>query len=79
MKITKEHLQIMAEAIKPLDTEERRKTYREQGLSDTQYRFDLLYRSGLTYFVCDTLYKYVNDTHIATALKHIVPSIQDAQ
>lgn len=79
MKITREHLEVMTKAIAPLDTEERRNAYREQKLSDTRYRFDLLYRSGLTLFVCDTLYKYVDDTHIATALKRIVPSIQRAE
>jgi hypothetical protein len=77
VKITREHLQILESAIKPLDTEELRKLYLDNGLSNTRYRFDLLYRCGLTPWVCDTLYKYVDDTHIATALKRIVPPLQD--
>jgi hypothetical protein len=77
MKITREHLQILESAIKPLDTTERRRFYIDSGLSDTRYRFDLLYRCGLTLWVCDTLYKYVDNTHIATALKRIVPPLRD--
>jgi len=77
VKITREHLQILENAIKPLDTKEQRKPYLDNGLSDTRYRFDLLYRCGLTLWVCDTLYKYVDDTHIATALKRIVPPLRD--
>lgn len=38
---------------------------------DKRMRWDMLRASGLITWVCDTLYKYANDTHIDTALKAI--------
>lgn len=38
-------------------------------------RWDLMYAANLTTFVCDTLYKYLDDTHIDTALKSISKEI----
>jgi hypothetical protein len=50
---------------------------RSEKTKDLQRRFcfDLLYGAGLTKFVCDELYSYLNDDHIYTALKAIVPSV----
>ncbi len=46
-------------------------------VKDLQKRFcyDVLYGSGLSSFVCNTLYTYLNDDHIYTALKKICPSV----
>jgi hypothetical protein len=46
---------------------------------DVQRRFcfDLLYGAGLSSFVCDNLYQYLNDDHIYTALKLICPQIKE--
>tara|TARA_R110000824_G_scaffold363060_2_gene551089 strand:- start:47 stop:316 length:270 start_codon:yes stop_codon:yes gene_type:complete len=41
-----------------------------------RFNYDMLYASGLNKFVCDTLYNYLNDTHITTALKNICPTVQ---
>ena len=41
----------------------------------TRFNFDLLYGAGLNKFVSDTLYQYLTDDHIATALKHICPKV----
>lgn len=38
-------------------------------------RWDLFNAAGLTRYSCDTLYKYLNDTHIDTALKQIAKEI----
>lgn len=38
-------------------------------------RWDLARASGLTPFFCDTLYKYMNDGHIDTALRSAVKDI----
>ena len=48
---------------------------------DVQRRFcfDLLYGAGLNKFVCDTLYPYLNDDNIYTALKVICPRIEVTQ
>jgi len=35
-------------------------------------RWDIFYHCGLTRYACDTLYKYLNDDHIDTALKDIM-------
>ena len=40
-----------------------------------RFCFDLSYMAGLSRFTCDTLYEYLNDTHIYTALKHICPKV----
>lgn len=46
---------------------------------DKRYRWDLHYAAGLTRFVCDNLYSYVNDTHIDTALRRIVGELESEQ
>jgi len=47
---------------------------------DVQRRFcfDVMYGAGLSGFVCDKLYPYLNDDHIYTALKAICPAIERA-
>jgi hypothetical protein len=82
MKIQAAHFQQLKTMIAPIDTAERRAQYIEQGLSDKRYRWDLTYSAGhasnpqsATRFICDTLYEYMNDTHIDTALKSIVPPL----
>jgi GH24 family phage-related lysozyme (muramidase) len=57
----------------------------EQGLfpraeltKDVQRRFcwDVMYGAGLSKFASDTLYSYLNDDHIYTALKAICPTLK---
>jgi len=38
-----------------------------------RFRWDLFHAAGGTKFACDTLYDYLNDDHIDTALRAIVP------
>ena len=82
MKIQPDHLAALRALIEPIDTAQRRAQYIEQGLTDKRYRWDLTYSAGhasnpqsATRFICDTLYPYMNDTHIDTALKAIVPPL----
>ena len=78
MKMQPEHVQVLRAAIQPLDTEERRELYRAHPLSNMRYRWDLLWavsRSLPDDFVCKTLYAYLDDTHIDTALRTIVPPL----
>lgn len=42
----------------------------------TRFCFDVLYLAKLNRYVCDTLYKYLNDSHILTALKKICPKVE---
>lgn len=72
MKITQEHYQHLSAQISPLNTAELRAAY--EGLSAKRYRWDLLYRAGLSTWICDNLYPYLDDTHIDTALRSIVSS-----
>jgi len=50
---------------------------RSKDVKDLQKRFcfDLLYGAGLMKFVCDTLYIYMNDDHLYTALKKVCPKV----
>lgn len=80
MKIRPEHLAHIREVITQFDTDFHRSRYAAAGLSDERYRWDLL-RHGLkqrnpeqpsTQWICDELYPYLNDSHIDTALRHLV-------
>lgn len=81
MKIKPEHLQALVDAIKPLDTPERRAHYTSNVKAkdiNKRYRWDLLYISKLKIGDgrgCEglPLYEYMNDVHIDTALRSIVP------
>ena len=49
------------------------KQYKDQGLSDMRYNWDVLRKSGyLTGENLDRLYKYLNDDHINSALAFIL-------
>ena len=39
-----------------------------------RYRWDLFSGAGLDRYACDVLYTYLDDAHIDTALRRIVPS-----
>ena len=45
--------------------------YMDEGLSHMRYNWDLLWEADLTDFTTNDLYKYLNDTHIDTALRKI--------
>ena len=71
LKIKKEHYISLQQSIN-LCLEKRpnlRKEYINNGLSDERFRWDVLWLSG---FNTSILYDYLNDTHIDTALKHIL-------
>ena len=40
--------------------------------SDVRFTWDIVNACGAMPFICDVLYKYLNDTHIQTALNKIV-------
>jgi hypothetical protein len=84
MKVTQQHIQYMADRIKPVDTVKLRQSYVEGNYEnsgktkdpDKRYRWDLFWQAGLARFAVDVLYKYVNDEHIDTALRSIVPPLK---
>jgi len=41
----------------------------------TRFCFDILFGAGISKWVCDTLYPYMTDEHLLTALKRICPKV----
>ena len=86
MKIKPEHFEYLKQRIKPLDSEERRNMYKSSIFPastdvEKRYRWDLLWISkikigdGVGMKGDIDLYAYMNDSHIDTALKKIVPPL----
>jgi hypothetical protein len=75
MKMQTAHFDHIAEKIAALDTPALRAAYRDAGLSLKRYQWDVTWKAGLTTYICDTLYPYLNDDHIQTALNRIIPAI----
>ena len=85
MKLPKEAIEELRSAIAPLDTTEMRERYRSGDFHrsehvkdhDKRYRWDLLAMSGFQVWILYDLYD-VNDNHIDTALRAIVPTLTTA-
>ena len=77
MKMKKEHFETLEKSIKEmLSHYDGKEVYMKKGLSMMRYRWDLFWhvseRKMLPeYFVSETLYSYLNDDHIDTALRKI--------
>ncbi len=50
--------------------------YKDANVSEKQFRWDLWRNAGLLTFTCSTLYQYLNDSHIDTALRNIVKGLE---
>ena len=75
MKVTKEHYEYIKQAFASLDVESINK-HKANVLASGKYKdfntrivFDIARAAGLLKFVCEVLYKYVDDSHIETAYK----------
>ena len=85
MKIRQEHLstlktnidEILAKYPSLVDEYEHGKFPRSDKVKDLQKRFcfDVLYGAGLTAWVCEELYAYLDDSHLYTALKTVCPAV----
>ena len=77
MKITPEHYQTLCRAIyRSQQGMETLQEYEQHGFTPKRWRWDLLWRAERLGFLPDsfvigTLYAYVNDDHIDTALRRI--------
>lgn len=77
LKMSPENVERIRAAITPLDTPERRDTYRRGEFKNAdkckdlnmRYRWDLLYASKLDLYA---LFKELDDSHIDSALRQIV-------
>lgn len=73
MKMTQEHFEFLKDALDTalLSFPETLDAYLKAGQSAKRYRWDVLWHARQTDFVCNTLYKYLDDEHIDTALRKI--------
>jgi len=78
MKIQPNHYKLLSDAMGEalVSRPDMYQSYQDAGLSGMRYRWDLLRASrienvGGISWICDTLYKYLNDDHIDTALRRI--------
>ena len=76
MKITPKDYQYLKNAISKVYNSEQSKEKRKLGLSEVRIRWDYLWIAKEGTFVCNVLYKYLNDNHIDTALKNIVIELE---
>ncbi len=75
MKMKPEHFDYLRATVGAYDSAQARAEYRAKGLSLKRYQWDITYTAGLTRFICEALYPYLNDDHIQTALNRIVPEL----
>ena len=74
MKMKKEHFEYMQTTLTKFVLESGfpdLSQYKEKGLTEKRYRWDLSYSAKLTPWICKNLYSYLNDDHIDTALRVI--------
>lgn len=74
MKMTKEHYDHIKSQIESLDREQvlAHKRLKLGNDVNKRFRWDLFNAAKLYNFASSTLYDYLNDTHIDTALKQVV-------
>ena len=72
MKIQTSHLKHMQTAIRQYEQDNPEAVAAHKAKhTPMRYRHDVMRAAGLLSFVCDTLYEYMDDTHLDTALRHI--------
>lgn len=71
MKIKKSHYDQLAAIVHHKEHADMYQEYKSAGLSDIRFIWDSTYKYGANKFICDTLYQYLDDSHITTALKRI--------
>ena len=78
MKMQHQHIEHIRAAVAKLDTDFHRSRYAAAGLTTKRYQWDLIRAAGLMPWLCDTLYAYLNDTHIQTALNRVIKPLEHA-
>lgn len=81
MKMSVEHYEYIKSAIAPMSDKIKahRKFIENEGKSkdiEKRLRWDLTYYAGLSQWICDNLYEYLDDGHIDTALRRIVSELE---
>lgn len=80
MRMLSAHYDYLAAAVKPVMTAELYAEYRRNRLSYTRFVFDCMYRAcrndrTLGSWINSVLYKYLNDSHIGTALRRMAKEV----
>lgn len=79
MKIKQDHYNHIKQAIDAIPEKLKQSHFESLKLDNRvkdinkRFRWDCFNYANLTQYACDTLYSYINDNHIDTALKSIVP------
>ena len=78
MKITPRDFQVVKTMLERsiVDTPANREAYIKAGLSSKRYRWDCFRLSGGISFLCNELYAYMNDDHMDTALRKLIPDLE---
>lgn len=80
MKMLPEHVEhiraTIAAAFTTFDLLIKARVYKKAGLTPKHLAWDLLRECGLMQFVCGTLYAYLNDEFIDTALQAITKDLK---
>ena len=76
MKITPEDFITLRNLVATHDTLEARSEAIALGWTYGRYIWWVTGRRDVLAFICDTLYKYLDDTHIDTALRRIAPPLE---
>ena len=77
MKITADHFIILRNLVAAHDSPQSRRDAIALGWTHGRYIWWVGGRRDVLAFICDTLYKYLDDTYITTALRRIVPPLED--
>ena len=77
MKIQPDHAAYITAAVQAVDNPERRAKARIGNHSNMRYRWDCLWATGLTQWICDNIYPYANDDHLDTVLRNAVPNLNN--
>ena len=77
MKITSEHFVTLRNLVAAHDSPQSRRDAIVLGWTYAKYIWWLAGRRDVLSFICNTLYKYLDDTHVTTALRRIVPPLEN--
>ena len=83
MKMTQQHFDYVKNALAAVWTQEKHSAHRRfienEGKAkdiSQRLRWDWVYYADLSPWICDTLYAYLDDTHIDTALKRAIKELR---
>lgn len=76
MKIKPEHVEYIRKAMMQRGDTPTLASYTARGLSEKRWRWDWLWRAGISQWIGENIYPYANDEHIDTALRQITKGLK---